>query len=696
MNDILIISYAYPICAMLSLLVLALHFFSKRQIPVQRNQMFTAAILFACADVILEVFSAMVVNNSASVPPVLGYIVLTIFYLLRLSFPLLMIFHSISVTRSLKRRNLMSIVLMSIPTAVVGAIILLSPLTHHFIYYKNDNYYKGEYFPILSVLTILSALFSVIYGLAKKSAFQEKGFRVVAGISLLAFGSVMAEASWPRLNVSSIAIATSMLLAYLSLKKPESMIDHTTGLLNLDALMTYMDELINREARYYVLVMKVENIRRINSIFGYTIGSLTLKNVADFLSTFSPDMKERARLRKNLKVYEGTNGADPKAKEKSEKTVGDARRLERTLPPAWAFRLMSNQFAVVSTSEETHEKILGLLHERFENPWHIRGLELNLLLTVAEMPETSSFAEGADLYKAVEIVLPAVPKGDTVTVSERELAKIERHLMLESSLEKALAEDTLDVRFQPILSTATGRYTKVEALARFTHDEWGDVPASEFIPIAEKRGLVAQIDEFVLRRACEFIKSATDVEIEYVGINISVTELASSSFPKKVSAILDEYGIPYRKIVFEITENALMTSIILMIENLQELASMGFRFAVDNLALGKGDIVKLSMLPFSIVKLDRSVLEEVETSARSRILFENTIDVLKKIEIESVVVGCETTVQSQWISECSPDGIQGFYYARPMDKNGCLAFIQRNNAQTPKKPGRDNIIIVTE
>ena len=102
------------------------------------------------------------------------------------------------------------------------------------------------------------------------------------------------------------------------------------------------------------------------------------------------------------------------------------------------------------------------------------------------------------------------------------------------------------------------------------------------------------------------------------------------------------------------------------------------------------------MLPFSIVKLDRSVLEEVETSARSRILFENTIDVLKKMEIRSVVVGAETTAQSKWIEDCSPDQIQGFYYARPMDKNGCLAFIQRNNAQTPKKPGRDNFIIVTE
>jgi EAL domain-containing protein (putative c-di-GMP-specific phosphodiesterase class I) len=94
--------------------------------------------------------------------------------------------------------------------------------------------------------------------------------------------------------------------------------------------------------------------------------------------------------------------------------------------------------------------------------------------------------------------------------------------------------------------------------------------------------------------------------------------------------------------------------------------------------------------------MDRSVLEEVETSPRSRILFENTIDVLKKMEIRSVVVGAETTVQSKWVEECSPDQIQGFYYARPMDKNGCLAFIQRNNAQTPKKPGRDNFIIVTE
>ena len=107
MNGSLVISYAYPICAMISLFVLTVHFFSKRQLPVQRNRLFTAAILLACSDVILETFSAVVVNNSASVPPVLGHVVLMMFYILRLSFPILMIFHAISLTKDLKAKNLL-------------------------------------------------------------------------------------------------------------------------------------------------------------------------------------------------------------------------------------------------------------------------------------------------------------------------------------------------------------------------------------------------------------------------------------------------------------------------------------------------------------------------------------------------------------------------------------------------------------
>ncbi len=693
MDGLLTIAYVFPICAALPLGVLVIYFFSKRQLPVQRNRMFTAAVMLSCADVIFEFFSAVVVNNSEGVPQILGTLVLVMFYLLRLTFPVLMSFYAVSITKELKPKNFRSLAAIASPAVIVGVIILFTPLTNLFFYYADGRYFRGRCFFLLSAVTAVSAVFTAVYALLKKPCFQGHSFPIVLSFSFLGLASVFVDVVRPDRNVSSVAISSAMLIACLSLTKPESMIDHLTGLLNLDAMMTYTDELISREARYYVIVMKVENIRRINSIFGYTVGSLTLSNIADFLSTFSPDLSERSRLRKNIRLYEGTSASSA---ESAEKAVGDARRLERTLPSAWAFRLMSNQFAIVSTDEETHEKILRCLHERFEDPWHVRGLEINLMLTVAEMPETGSFASGSDLYKVVELVLPTVPKGDTVTVRERELGKIERLILMESSLEKALAEEKLDVRFQPVFNTATGRFDKVEALARFEHEEWGDVPPAEFIPIAEKRGLVTQIDEFVLRRTCELLKNAEDLNIEFASVNISVTEMASAAFPKRACAILDEYGIPYRKIVFEITETALMTSIVLMLENLTALAAMGFGFCVDNMGLATGDIGRLAVLPLSLVKMDKRVLEEVQTSPKARIIFENTIDVLKKMEIRSVVVGAETSSQAEWILETSPDSIQGFYYARPMDEKGCLSFIRKNNAQTPKKPGRDNFIVVTE
>ena len=318
------------------------------------------------------------------------------------------------------------------------------------------------------------------------------------------------------------------------------------------------------------------------------------------------------------------------------------------------------------------------------------------MLTTAEMKDTGSFKSGEDLYKVVEIMLPSLPKGDTVTVSERELEKISRQIRLEASLEKALETGALDVRFQPVLSTVSGRFTRAEALVRFYSEEWGDVPAEEFIPIAEKRGLGAQIDEFVIRKTCEWIKSMKEDEIDYVSVNISATDFISEAFPGKIVTILKEYGVPYKKVMIEIPEPALKTSMILMMDNLGVLAAMGFSFAMDNAKLGSLDLGQLAVLPISQLKLDRGVVEEVEASPRSRILFENTIDLLRKMEISSVVIGVENAASARWVESCRPDMVQGFYYARPMDGETCLAFLRRMNAQSPRKPGRDNVIIVSD
>ena len=670
MTGALVFSYAYPICALLFLLVIMLHFFSKRQLPVIRNRMFTVAILLSCTYAVFEVFATMVIRHADSVPAVLSYMVLTIFFILRLSFPVLMILHTLSITQDLKMRQFWAISIMMIPAAFCAAVILTNPVTEQFFYLEEGVIVRGNLFSGIYLVNALAVLACMICACVRRNMVDRNRFLTIATYMILACTASVIEVFRPSANVSSVAVAAAMLVAFLSLPDEKSMTDHLTGLLNLDAMMNYIDELIARETHYYVIVMKVENIRRINSIFGYTIGSLTLRSVADYLSAFSPD------LRKN-----GT---------------ADARKLDRKLPPAWAFRLMSNQFAVISTEEKTHETLLALLQKRFDDPWTIRGLELNLTLTSAEMKDVSAFGSGEELYKVVEIMLPSVPKGDTVTLSERELERVEKHIRLESSLEKALESGDLDIRFQPVLSLATGRFTRAEALVRFSSEEWGDVPPSEFIPIAEKRGLGAIVDEFVLRKTCEWIRDAGDLELDYVSVNVSVTDFISEAFPGKVCAILKEYGVPYKKLVLEIPDAAVKTTMMLMLQNMSFLSAMGVGFAMDGVPLSAGDLAQLAMLPISILKLDRSVVEEVEASPKARILFENMIDLLRKMEIHSVVLGAETAATASWVENCRPDMVQGFYYARPMDGETCLEFIRRANSQAPRKPGIDNVITVSD
>lgn len=617
-------SYEFPICAAVLLSVLLIHFFSKRQLPLIRNRIFTAAILLSFVDAI-------------------------------------MCLAVVAVHRNIDR----------LPKIFCDAVSAIYLLTH--------------------VGAVLLSTFCAVYALVRRKKRESSGVVLIGGgFGICSFAILATQIMRPTWFISSFAIVAAMLIASLVLQRPENMIDHLTGLLNLEAMMAYTDELIARKARYYVIVVKVENIRRINSIFGYAVGNLTMRSVADYLSTFSPDLKERSRLRRQK------TPSSPDTRKRA--AAADARKLERTLPAAWAFRLMSNQFAVVSTSIFTHESLLRTIQTRFDEPWHIRGLEITLMDTVAEMTETGSFATGEDLYRVVEIMMPSLPKGDMVTLSDKALAKFNRAIEMESALEQAISTQSLQVEFQPICAARSGEVKFVEALARFKHEKWGMVPPSEFIPIAEKRGLVAQIDEFVLRCSCEWLKQTEKMElgVQSVHINVSVSEMASQSFPLKVCEILDEYGIERTQIVFEIEESAMMTSLNLLLPNLEQMAAMGFTFVVDNMSIVQASIGHLTVLPFSQVKFNRHTLEAAETSPKDKMLFENLIDLLRKMEVQTVVIGVETGEQLDMVVESSADFVQGFYYASPMSGEACVEFIKNESSLRERRPTKREFIVVTE
>ena len=682
-------AYEYPLCALLFMVIILIRFFSRRQLPLIRNRIFAITAVVACFNALFDILSSFVIERTYAFAPAAAHAICMIFYTLQLYFPTMMILYVLSLTRNLKVRNMKKVMLAELPCILGLLTVLTNPFTHVIFYVENGVFYRGELFPIMYAICVYSSLFCVIYAMIARKQLQDKYFLTISAFAILMCGA-MAIQSWkPELLVTSLAISVAVLICYFALQKSEEMVDHLTGLLNLNAMTGHIDELIEREIKYYVIVMKVENIRRINSIFGYTIGSLTLQNVADFLSSFSPDLRERSRLRKNATKYNLT----------TENVAGDARRLERTLPMAWAFRLMSNQFAIVSTFAETHDFLLRHIHDRFEKPWYIRGLEINLMETVVEMEETERFTSGDELYKVIELMLPTVPKGDTVSMSEYTLSKIERHISIEEALSRAVSENRLQVLFQPIFNVKDGRFTKAEALVRFEHESFGYIPPMEFVPIAEKRGLIAEIDNYVLRKACEFLKECKDehgLDLETVSINLSVTEMASMAFPKQACALVDEFGLPHDKIEFEITEMYVANSFMLIEENLEMLTGMGFRLALDNYGTSDTSIAHLTALPLTTVKIDQCMLLAAEKSPKDQIVLENVIDMLRKMEVHSVAEGAEKVSQTEMIIRASADYIQGFYYARPMAREEFFDFMKRNNNQDRKKSDVSQIIVVQE
>ncbi len=683
--------YGVPVCALLFLFAIMGRFISNRQLPILQNRMFSIGIWVGLADVVFHILSALIVSYAELFPKALSYSVLSVFYLLELFFPSMMVLYVFALTRQLKKSNMGNIALAMLPSAICAMTIILNPLMQGFFYFSGNTFYLGRAFGFLHLVAIIDSVMCMLYVVLKREEVPSGAVPTVLWMTLLTCASVVARMVNINWMASSMAIALALLLMYFIIQKPEEKIDNLTGLLNLDAMISYVDELVTRDSHYRVLVVKVENVRRINAIFGYTVGSLTLQNVADFLSTFSPDLKERSRLRKNAGKYNYSEMPNQ---------VGDARRLEKTLPKAWAFRLMSNQFAIVSTDEETSETIAKFIHQRFQQPWVIRGLELQLMETMLDLGRTSSFSSGEDLYKVVELMLPTVPKGDTVTMSESVLSRVERQISIERELTKAIKDGTLEVNLQPVFSVEEGKFTTAEALVRFTHPEFGMVEPTEFVPVAEKYGLIAAIDEFVLRSVCAFLRDSDAekaLQLKSVSFNVSITELAASAFSKKVCEIVDEYKIPHEKIIFDITESATTTSYLLMAENMQILSDKGFRFALDNFGSGFTNVVNLTSLPFSAVKIDRCMLVAAEESSRDKIIFENAIDVFRKMDMKTVVQGAEKKSQTDLCIRSSADYIQGFYYARPMNFADYSAFVRLHNQQAKKRdPSLNDIIVVQD
>jgi diguanylate cyclase (GGDEF)-like protein len=266
------------------------------------------------------------------------------------------------------------------------------------------------------------------------------------------------------------------------------------------------------------------------------------------------------------------------------------------------------------------------------------------------------------MYKAKRV------RGSSIAISDEELSGTSsRQLRLLSDLHVAIVKEEFILHFQPIFDVTGKRIRSVEALLRWQHPELGLIAPIEFIPLLEQTGLIVEVGEWILRKACYQLKcwKQSGSPIENISINVSVVQLSQSDFSSIVLKMVQDADIDPWSITIEITETVLMENPQKHINQLQKLRESGMEVALDDFGTGYSSLDYLEQLPVSILKIDRSLVVKHNRKTGQAILF-SLCDMTRRMGIQCIAEGVENLDEYGTMIDAGCNAVQGWAIAKPM------------------------------
>jgi EAL domain-containing protein (putative c-di-GMP-specific phosphodiesterase class I)/GGDEF domain-containing protein len=384
----------------------------------------------------------------------------------------------------------------------------------------------------------------------------------------------------------------------------------------------------NKKDFYAAVYLKVNNLENLHNILGFEKSSEFISELADHIKDNNDaELISLYQRNKFLLCYELQNGTN---------TLKN--KLNRLL-------LMVKKFI----SAKNYEYLLSVN------------------IGAAIYPEHSESASDI-LTKAHNAVYTIANDINSYQIYDEKifLQKLEKEA-LKQDLKQAIEDEEFYLKFQPKVKTDQEKITAVEALIRWDHRDKGSISPAEFIPLAEKTGLIKKIGILVLKEVFETLrlwqkKGLKDIK---VGINISLIELNDPKILNNIKYIADSYSIDNSMIEFEITERSFIE---ISEEILDEIKNMGFSIALDDFGTGYSSLSFLNKLAIDILKLDKTFIDKVNET-KTRKLVDGVIKISHDLGLKVVAEGVENKDQLEILKDLKCDYIQGYYFYRPMLRN---------------------------
>lgn len=460
---------------------------------------------------------------------------------------------------------------------------------------------------------------------------------------------ITSEAAWMA-DLLGVAAEQQRLRTELSL---QAFNDDLTGLLNRRGMVQALTQQLahgpHQDAPLVLLHLDIDRFKHANDLLGHAAGDDLLRVVA-------------ARLT----ALQGQPGADVQVA-----------------------RLGGDEFVLSvfpAPGGEHLDRYAAQLGCALSEPAVLQGQPFPFTVSVGYTQAPRDAADAETLLRFAALATEHVKRSGAAHATafrpEMQDALVDR-LQLEHDLRDALAQDALDLAFQPQVSLTDTRVVGFEALLRWNHPTRGPVPPASFVPIAEDAGMISELGYWVLRRAAlqATVWRAQGITAP-IAVNLSAAQLLDTQIVNRVQALLTEFQLPPEGLTLEVTESLLMSGEPGSAAHgqLRALAALGLNIALDDFGTGYSSLSYLHRLPITTVKVDRSFVKDLPESLEAARIVETIIRLGQQLNLQVFAEGVERPEQADLLARLGCHGAQGYLYARPMPAAQIPAFLHAHAA----------------
>lgn len=629
---------AYDYAAIYLLLIIIMWYFHEKRIPLASHRTFLIALSAVFASTGLEIVSTKLAQTTGTAGSTGFWVTSTLQHLALNAIPLLFAYYVLQIVHINAKQMLQAKWMLSVCGVVDVAVLVTNPYTN-WVYEVDEGRYIYDYGVIVLItVAILAIVASSVVAICRVNHTLFAKTMVVMFHMLLVVIAVIMQLKTHVLFLNFV-IATVCLTLYYYLQNPNGVIDTVTKQFNRRFLGEYLHTFFVNEKPFGIVVVAMDDFKFINKTYGVENGDNLLRQIGAFMD--------------NLPFA---------------KTV---------------FRLGADQFCIVLYKElDQIDNVAQTIHERFRHPRYSEnqiGIMMSASICCVNCPaDASAYGQLIEVMDYSMSMAKRLKKGMITYAKDYDLGKIKQDKAFEKAVKQALDRDELMVYYQPIFSVQKGVYNSAEALVRLHDAQLGWISPEDFIPIAERNGMIIEMGEVILDKVCRFIHDfkLAQTTVEYIEVNISPVQLMQQHFSDRVKQIMEKYDVRPEQINIEITETATISMADTVNANIMDLVQYGIKFSLDDYGSGYANIDYINHMPFSIIKLDKYIIWDAFKSTKAGITLKHTIGMLNELELHIVAEGVETAEMRDHLADIGCHYMQGWYYSKAVSDTEFIHLIE--------------------